>query len=211
MSGRRTRERILETSLVLFNERGEPGVTTNHIAAELDISPGNLYYHFRSKDDILEQLFLRHEAALDEVLAVAGDTLPELEDLWFRLHTLFERMWAFRFLYRNLVELLGRNRRIRLRFARLLGRARESLGRVLSGLALRGALDAPPEQIRATVENVLLVTVFWIGFDAVRHGHEASRGADLAAGVYQVMMLIAPLLREPERTHLLRLAQAYRR
>jgi AcrR family transcriptional regulator len=89
----KTRDRILDLSLAMFNERGEPNVTTNHIADELEISPGNLYYHFRNKDDIVEHLFARYEARMDQVLISPEDRLPTLEDIWLQLHMAFECMW----------------------------------------------------------------------------------------------------------------------
>jgi AcrR family transcriptional regulator len=210
MAPRQTRERILETSLAMFNAQGEPNVTTNHIADELEISPGNLYYHFRNKEDIVEHVFARYEARMDETLLVPEGRLPNLEDVWMQLHLVFECMWDYRFLYRDLVDILSRNRKLKAHFARILSRAATSTAEVLRGLSEAGILRATPDEIRATSENVLLVATFWMNFNIVRHARAESSQQDLAHGIYQVMLLIAPFLRDAERAHLNTLAQAYR-
>lgn len=208
---RRTRERILEIALVMFNSQGEPNVTTNHIADELEISPGNLYYHFRNKDDIVEQLFAVYETRMDEALRVPQERLPNLEDIWMQLHGVFECMWDYRFLYRDLVDILSRNRKLKLHFGRMLNRAATSASDVLKGLAQAEILRATADEIRASAENVLLLTTFWLNFNAVRNSRADPSQEDLNQGIYQVMLLIAPFLRDAERLHLNTLAQAYRR
>jgi len=211
MSPRQTPERILDTSLAMFNAQGEPNVTTNHIADELGISPGNLYYHYRNKDDIVGQLFARYEARMDQALLVPEGRLPNLEDVWLQLHMVFECMWAFRFLYRDLVDILSRNRKLKQRYARILTRASQSATGVLKGLAEAEILRATADEIRATAENVLLVATFWLPYHAVRGAKPDPTQEDLTQGIYQVMLLIAPFLRDAERVHLNTLAQAYRR
>lgn len=208
---RRTRERILEIALVMFNSQGEPNVTTNHIADELEISPGNLYYHFRNKDDIVEQLFAAYETRMDEALQVPQERLPNLEDIWMQLHRVFECMWDYRLLYRDLVDILSRNRKLKLHFGRMLNRAATSASDVLKGLAQAEILRATADEIRASAENVLLLTTFWLNFNAVRNSRADPNQEDLNQGIYQVMLLIAPFLRDAERLHLNTLAQAYRR
>jgi len=210
MASRQTRERILETSLAMFNAQGEPNVTTNHIADELEISPGNLYYHFRNKEDIVEQVFARYETRMDQTLLVPEGRLPNLEDVWMQLHLVFECMWDYRFLYRDLVDILSRNRKLKTHFARILSRAATSAGEVLRGLVEAGVMRATTDEIRATAENVLLVATFWMNFNIVRNGRAESDQDDLTHGIYQVMLLIAPFLRDAERAHLNTLARAYR-
>ncbi len=204
---RDTRRRILETALAMFNAQGEPHVTTNHIADELEISPGNLYYHFRNKDDIIEHLFARYEERMDAALALPSARLPGLEDIWLQLHLVFECIWDYRFLYRDLVEILSRSRRLRLRFARILRRADASVQAVFEGLAQTGAMRASAQERSGVATNVLVVATFWLNYAAARG--EKDEQVAIRQGIVQVMQLIAPFLRDAERAHLAALMDAY--
>jgi len=204
---RQTRQRILDTSLAMFNTQGEPNVTTNHIADELEISPGNLYYHFRNKDDIIEQLFARYEERMDNALAAPSGRLPELEDIWLQLHLVFECIWDYRFLYRDLVEILSRNRRMRLRFARILKRADERAHLVMRGLSQAGIMRASADELNAAATNVLVLSTFWLNYSAARGDRDEQ--VAIRQGIIQVMMLLAPFLRDAERVHLNTLIRAY--
>ncbi|TKR33395.1 TetR/AcrR family transcriptional regulator [Luteimonas gilva] len=204
---RETRQRILDCSLAMFNAQGEPNVTTNHIADELEISPGNLYYHFRNKDDIIEQLFGSYEQRVDAALTPPAGRLPELEDIWLQLHLVFECIWDYRFLYRDLVDILSRNRRLRIRFARILKRADDSAHQVMRGLSQAGVMRASAAELDAAATNILVIATFWLNYASVRG--EKDEQAAIRTGIVQVMMLLAPFLRDAERVHLNRLTQAY--
>ena len=205
---RDTRKRILDCSLAMFNAQGEPNVTTNHIADELEISPGNLYYHFRNKDDIIEQLFGRYEERMDQALAPPSGRLPGLEDVWLQLHLVFECIWDYRFLYRDLVDILSRNRRLRMRFARILRRADEQAHLVMRGLCQAGVMRASPAELDAASTNILVIATFWLNYAAVRGDRDEQTA--IRQGVVQVMMSLAPFLRDAERVHLNTLTRAYR-
>jgi AcrR family transcriptional regulator len=204
---RQTRQRILDASLAMFNTQGEPNVTTNHIADELEISPGNLYYHFRNKDDIIEQLFGGYEARMDAALTAPAGRLPGLEDVWLQLHLVFECIWDYRFLYRDLVDILSRNRRLRLRFARILKRADERAHQVMRGLVQAGVMRASADEVDAAATNILVIATFWMNYAAAR-GDKDER-TSIRDGIVQLMMLIAPFLRDAERVHLNTLTRAY--
>lgn len=191
----------------MFNTQGEPNVTTNHIADEMEISPGNLYYHFRNKDDIIEQLFARYEERMDNALAAPSGRLPELEDIWLQLHLVFECIWDYRFLYRDLVEILSRNRRMRLRFARILKRADERAHLVMRGLSQAGIMRASADELNAAATNVLVLSTFWLNYSAARGDRDEQIA--IRQGIIQVMMLLAPFLRDAERLHLNTLIRAY--
>jgi len=211
---RRTRERILALSLRMFNEIGEPNVTTSAIADEMNISPGNLYYHFRNKEDIVNALFEDFEREIDKVLdAAAGSERASVEDAWFLLHLLFETIWKHRFLYRDLNDLLSRNRRLESYFNQLLERKTKAARALCKALAARGELVASPREIEALATNMVVVATYWLSYEYVsnarRFSDAAYQGAAIARGAYQVLSLTGAYLTGPSRQLWQRLADQY--
>jgi AcrR family transcriptional regulator len=208
---RRTAERILETTLDLFNRFGEPNVSTTAISAALGISPGNLYYHFPAKDELVNALFLRYETALNDVLAASGD-VQDVEDAWFLMHTLFEQLWQYRFLYRDLNHLLSRNRLLETQFQALLGRKAGALQAMLRSMRRR-ALQMEAAEIEPTATSMAVLLTYWLSYEYVRDPRRALEDANAQAavlrGAHHVLGLLSPYLEPRQRQHLQQLAAAY--
>ena len=204
----RTRARILAESLKLFNLHGEPNVGTATIAAALDMSPGNLYYHFRTKDAIVDELFARFAERIDLPPAPPAPGPEAIEDLWLYLHLMLEAIWDYRFLYRDPDEVIGRDRRRLQAFRAIVERKHAAVVAMCETLVARGAMRATPEEIRALARNVLLVATYWPSFQALRRAH-AGEDVALGQGAYQVMSLVAPYLVGDARRLLDRLGRSY--
>jgi AcrR family transcriptional regulator len=212
---RRTRERILALSLRLFNELGEPNVTTSAIADEMNISPGNLYYHFRNKEDIVNALFEQFEREIDPLLDAPREAKPGVENAWLFLHLLFESIWRYRFLYRDLNDLLSRNRRLEMHFRTILERKARAALHICAGLAALGMLHADEREMRALSTNMVVVATWWLSYEYVsnarRFADAGFQEAAIARGAHQVMVLLAPYLDADGRELLMRLAGEYLR
>ncbi|HEY8906338.1 MAG TPA: TetR/AcrR family transcriptional regulator [Rhodoferax sp.] len=209
---RRTAERILEVTLSLFNRFGEPNVSTTLISAELNISPGNLYYHYPAKDELINALFDRFERSLNDLLN-AGDDVRNVEDAWFFMHTLFEMIWKYRFLYRDLNDLLSKNRRLETHFQSILKNKTRAVKALLDGMRRSGALHIDSREMEATATSMVVVLTYWLSFEYVRDPRNALEPSNaqsaLLRGAQHVLNLMTPYLESGQRAHLLTLSDAY--
>lgn len=211
---RRTRERILALSLNLFNAFGEPNVTTTTIAEGMKISPGNLYYHFRNKDDIVNSIFAQFEREIGEMfLPPPVHQRVTIEDAWLRLHLMFELVWRYRFLYRDLNDLLSRNRTLEVQFKRIVEHKANVSRRLCRGLVKAGEMQARPSEIEALATNMVVVATYWLSYEYVRNprrfDEESAMSAALQRGCYQVLSMIAPYLEGEARPLFEKLAHEY--
>ena len=192
--GMKTRDRILVTSLELFNLCGEPNVTTIDIANEMDISPGNLYYHFRNKDEIIAELFQQFETSMHEVLQSPQEEGLEIMDYWMYIHLVFERIWEYRFLYRDLASILERNEKLQKRFNRILDKKGANCRLIMGSMRDGGIINITDKQIESLATNVVITGTYWMNYQQVRNLGDNPELEDLGHGVYQVMSLIEPYL-----------------
>ena len=206
---RRTRERILETALALFNSRGEPGVTTSAIAEDMNISPGNLYYHFKSKEKIVEALFAAFRAEIEATLAAPSKRAPDAEDVWLFLHLVFEAIWRYRFIYRDVNDLIARHRLVQSQFRLILAHKQRTAAAILDGLRASGAAALTRAEIPVLAENMTLIASYWLSFEYAQHPRAELDANALARGAAHVMALAAPYLAPRERALFDQLTQRY--
>jgi len=106
ISKTQTRALIVETARMLFNEHGATTITTNHIARAAAISPGNLYYHFRNKEEIIRILFRDISESFD-ALWKGMDTIPSISELALILKKTYRLYYDYRFFYMEIATLIA--------------------------------------------------------------------------------------------------------
>ncbi len=162
-----TRKRILIASLLLFNEKGVPATTTNEIADEVDISPGNLHYHFRRKGDIVEALLAEFHADASRILQPPESGEVSLDDFWMYLHLLLETTAAYRFLLRDMEALLQQYPAVERSMRSFASGLRQSLELQLHGLAGSGVLDISDDEVAILSRNLAVIALFSDRFDTL--------------------------------------------
>ncbi len=209
MPRRNTRELILSTSLGLFNQFGEPNVTTNQIADEADISPGNLYYHFRHKQDIVQALFSRFAEAFVPLVEIDANTPLDAESLWFRLHMMFEVKGDYRFIYHNLADISARMPDIEKALRALFMREKAGVSAILQSLNASGAMQTTHSQRSMLEDQLMLTLTYWIPFAVLFDPAGARDGSAQVRAIARVFLFTLPYLRQPWRDEAENLARAY--
>jgi AcrR family transcriptional regulator len=193
---------VLDAARKLFNERGTAVVSTNHIAAEAGISPGNLYYHFKDKQAIIRGLFVRYANALDDRWHIQGNAGQSLETLGENLRVTSELAWENRFFQRELLALLRADPELRDHYTDVYERRLKEIQAFAGHLAEQGLLVAPrpPRTINDLAVAVWLISEGWLPFLDLtgdpQDPEQVARGRDL------IMVALDPYLTEQGRRQL---------
>ena len=170
----KTKDRIVETALQLFNQHGYGAVSTAALAAACHMAEGNLWYHFKTRAALLDAIAERFACAIETRLALrpGGDPVANYAAL---LNAVMEEFRAFRFLYRDQQNYGDEAAMIRANAPRWLTATFDQIEAHLAALVSAGLLDWPGERLRDLAINATIV---------LRYGLEHYRelGAPIAAG-----------------------------
>lgn len=193
-----TKDRILDAALALFNERGTDNVTTNHIAEALGMSPGNLYYHYRNKAEIVRALFARIQAEWATNYAVPPATMPSIPMMEAMLAGNFAIQARYRFFFRDLTVLLNADPELAVLYR---ANREQGLGNtkfLINLFASVGVIHPmSDEELDDLAQLLWLVGDFWLVFKDT--GGADFSAADMDQGVRMFRRLLTPHLKETDK------------
>lgn len=206
----KTRDKIIQASITLFNEQGERNVTTNHIAAHLGISPGNLYYHFRNKEDIILSIYEEYARSLllEALPKVSADVKP-LDALILYMDAVSQTTMKFRFFYSNLPVLLDKSPALREKYVEVQHTIAQRIKELL--LALRDAdiIAFEDDELADIVSLLRLINTFWVSFYQTQTIVSEVNDSVFYQGVLKILVILRPYTTEVAKEDLLKAREMY--
>lgn len=194
----KTAERILITSLELFNQQGETNVSSVDIALELDISPGNLYYHYKGKEVIVAALFDLYRRQLAELLRAPTDKTLQVDEFFYFLYLLLEKAHLFRFLLHNPVDIAVKYPSVAKGYKALLREQEQGIEKLVKQMASAGLFAFEPTHFGQIRELIGLVftqsqNYYWL------KGDDINRDDYLYKSLSNILFCLLPYIKIEHR------------
>jgi AcrR family transcriptional regulator len=196
----KTKEKILSTALQLFNEHGYNNITTRHIAAALNISPGNLHYHFKHSEDIIRDLFLKLISQMDSMMTeLKKNEDKNLDSLYDFTYSTFEIFYTYQFIFLNFLDILNKLPEITSQYEALNSRRNEEFQSIFEGFQKNKIFK---ENIPDFIAEHLVTQMFIFGNNWIVHNKITLKlDKEQAVRHYSLvqMNLFYPLLNEEQQ------------
>ncbi len=180
-----TRDLILDVALVLLNERGESVVTSVDLAVEMNISPGNLYYHFKGKEEVVEELYAQFHArlilAMQEITSQAkGDSKETLAALC----VVSDILQQFKFISQDITGLHNRYPTLRRSLAKILSLLHQSLVALVKLVMDRSKVTNSDNVSRLLADNLMFTLINYGAYLVLIDPHQQLQETSIEEHLY---------------------------
>lgn len=192
----KTRDKIVYAALELFNEYGERAITTNHIAEYIEISPGNLYYHFRNKQEIVREIFALYSEELIERFTPVQGQQESLTLLKHYLDSIFTLMWKYRFFYANLPEILSRDEKLHEDYIAVQEKLQANLVSIMRSFVEMQLLKVNESDMKSLVVSLHLIASSWLAYQSAMSPKVKINEQVVQQGMLQMIAVVKPVATE---------------
>lgn len=165
----KTKDRILQEALTLFNEQGLAKVTLRTIAGEMGISQGNLNYHFKKREDIIESLYFRLVEQINEQMSAIGKESLSLQLIFDMTKAVMNTLAEYRFFMLDFVQIMRENDQISKHFRKLIGERSHQFKIIFASLVANGIMreEELPNEYEHFYTRIQMVGDYWISYAEV--------------------------------------------
>lgn len=187
-----TKQRILNTSRELFNTHGAHTITTNHIASEMGISPGNFYYHFRNKEELIRKIYYQLNDQFEQMWNILDKPFPSAADISDFFLTLYNLFYEYRFFFLEQAMLFDKDPQLKEDFVRRKSKLFDKTQHILNQWVEAGFMNMPFSQrdISLIAHNLWIVGQFWLPYIYVSDNQITVR--DIREGILQIIAIVKP-------------------
>lgn len=205
----KTKERIIQASIMLFNKHGERAITTNHIASHLSMSPGNLYYHFENKQDIIRHIFSHYKTHIKTNLVPFDREKDAFVQLSHYLDVLSELLRDYHFFYDNMTDILAKDDELKQDYIAFQSRLYEEVNQIILAMKDSGVLNVTTEQAAELTHMIKLMVGFWTPYVKAHHMDNTLEQSDINKGIGKVALLLSVFASPNSVDEFTRLQQRY--
>lgn len=159
----KAKERIVKEAIKLFNNLGVHSTTTNHIANELNMSPGNLYYHYRNKEEIIRDIYVEMIHYMDTAW-ISTNNENYIEEVISYLRRTMQLQYRYRFFYKEIGVLLVKDEELKKLYTSNRKKRLEQMRQYYEDLDKKGYLNLPKDddQCKLLIETIWYLSEWWL-------------------------------------------------
>ena len=160
----KTKTKILICARKLLNEKGLSAVSQRTIASYMNISPGNLTYHYKKRSDIIEALYFELVSKMNQFVTDISESEKILEGLYYFTKVMMEQFYEYRFLFLDFIQIMRENAPIKKHYMELLEIRHQQFTSLLQILINMGLMheEELPNEYSFLIKRMTIFGDFWL-------------------------------------------------
>ncbi len=168
----KTKDKILVTALELFNTQGMAKVTLRTIASKMEISQGNLNYHFKKREDIVEALYFQIVESINGVIANSMQSKNHLESVFSTSKAIMLTFYKYQFFLLDFVLIMREHKKIKAHYVKLIEQRELEFLNIIDVLINEDLVRKPlfSDEYNNLFKRFQILSDFWMSSIVVEQG-----------------------------------------